>query len=253
MNHSYQDALAFYGIDGAHPGGFQLTKRLLHDEKITPYTKVLDAGCGTGQTSAYLAKTFSCQVYALDKHPSMLKKAKTKFKQEHLPIHLIQGSLEKLPFSDHFFDLVVAESSTAFTNISKALSEYERVLKPNGILLTIDMTAEPQLELEVKTELIQFYEIKDLLTEKEWLQAFKRSGFKQIQILKSNTVLNELMNIELDVNEGYTPPSFSTDPSLEHIILTHQNLTLSYGDRLGYRVFRAGKIDLPYQPHKTNS
>lgn len=253
MNDSYQDALAFYGIDGAHPGGFQLTKQLLHDEKITPYTKVLDAGCGTGQTSAYLAKTFSCQVYALDQHPNMLKKAKTKFKKEHLPIHLIQGSLEKLPFSDQFFDLIVAESSTAFTNIPKSLSEYARVLKPNGVLLTIDMTAEPQLELEAKTELIQFYEIQDLLTEKEWLQALKRSGFKQIQILKANTVLNELMNMELDVNDDYTPTSFSADSSLEHIILTHQNLTLSYGDRLGYRVFRAGKIDLPYQPHKTNS
>lgn len=252
MNRSYQDALAFYGIEGAHPGGFQLTKQLLHDEKITPYTKILDAGCGTGQTSAYLAKTFSCQVYALDQHPDMIKKAKTKFKHEHLPIHLIQGSLENLPFSDHFFDVIVAESSTAFTNIPKSLGQYFRVLKPSGVLLTIDMTAEPQLDLDAKTELIKFYRIKDLLTEKEWLQALKRSGFKNIQILKANTVLDELMNMDLEVNQVNAQPSFSTDSSLDQIMLTHQNLTLSYGDRLGYRVFRAGIMDLPYQQHKTN-
>ncbi|WP_248892104.1 hypothetical protein [Bacillus methanolicus] len=29
MSVSYQDALAYYGIDGAHPGGIALTKKFL--------------------------------------------------------------------------------------------------------------------------------------------------------------------------------------------------------------------------------
>lgn len=54
MKPSYQDALAYYGVNGAHPGGLSLTKYLLQQERITSTTQLLDAGCGTGQTSAFI-------------------------------------------------------------------------------------------------------------------------------------------------------------------------------------------------------
>ncbi|MBL5792479.1 class I SAM-dependent methyltransferase [Bacillus sporothermodurans] len=76
MAYSYQDTLAYYGVGGAHPGGLSLTKQIFHNENITHTTKILDAGCGTGQTSAYLAEMYKCDVTALDIHPVMIEKAK---------------------------------------------------------------------------------------------------------------------------------------------------------------------------------
>lgn len=57
MKPTYQDALAYFGVSGAHPGGLTLTKFLLEQEKITSHTTLLDGGCGTGQTSAYIKRT----------------------------------------------------------------------------------------------------------------------------------------------------------------------------------------------------
>ena len=36
MSNDYLDLLAYFGIGGAHPGGFALTKSILEDENIQP-------------------------------------------------------------------------------------------------------------------------------------------------------------------------------------------------------------------------
>lgn len=244
MSVSYQDALAYYGIDGAHPGGFALTKKMLKNERIHRHTKILDAGCGTGQTSSYLAKTFSCNVYSIDNHPEMIKKATQRITEENLPVKIFKGNIEKLPFSNVSFDYILAESSTAFTNISKTLKEYFRVLKPSGSLLNIDMTAEQRLNRNEKAEIMKFYEMKDILTEEEWIKAMKRAGFKTVEVLKANSVLEELDEYTLEENElSEHIHSTQLDPKIDDVIQRHQKLLISYGEKLGYRVFKAKKID----------
>ncbi|MFD0049876.1 class I SAM-dependent methyltransferase [Actinomycetes bacterium NPDC127524] len=239
MNLTYQDVLAFYGIEGAHPGGFGLTKKLLAKEKISEKTTVLDAGCGMGQTSSYLFRTFSCQVTAIDKHPEMIKKALQRFKQEKIQVQILQSSMEATPFKDGSFDFIIAESSIAFTNINHTLRELYRVLKSGGVLLHIDMTAEPLLKKEEKTELKKFYQMKEILTEKEWLKAHNLAGFKGVQILKSNTILKELE--EMPISDFASMPQVPANQAFDEIMHKHQLLTLSYGDKLGYRAFRAVK------------
>jgi SAM-dependent methyltransferase len=242
---SYQDALAYYRIDGAHPGGIALTKKILGNEKINRHTKVLDAGCGTGQTSSYLAKTFSCNVYAIDKHPEMIKTAAARFKEENLPITILKGSTARLPFPTDTFDLIIAESATAFTPISKSLKEYWRVLKPSGVLLNIDITAEQRLKKDEKAEIMEFYKMKDILTEEEWMKAIKKAGFTSVEVLKSNSVMQELEEYVVEENELSTEPITSADydENMDDILQTHHKLAISYGEKLGYRVFRAKKLD----------
>ncbi|MCK1983136.1 MULTISPECIES: class I SAM-dependent methyltransferase [Peribacillus] len=236
MNHSYQDALAILGIEGAHPGGFELTKQLLENEKIDHTSIILDAGCGTGQTSSYLAKTFLCQVSALDHHPEMLKHAKRRFQKANLSIDLYKSSIEELPFDNNSFDFIIAESATAFTDIKKSLREFYRVLKLEGTLLSIDMTAETSLDPASKKEIMDFYHLRELLTQSEWLKAFKQNGFTDLKILRSSTVLEELMNSSASNNLVQ-----HVNESLERVMAEHYRLILSYGNSLGYRVYRASK------------
>ncbi|AOH54957.1 hypothetical protein ABE28_011400 [Peribacillus muralis] len=236
MNHSYQDALAFIGMEGAHPGGFDLTKQLLSQEKIDRSSLILDAGCGTGQTSYYLAKTFHCQVSALDIHPEMIKQAKMRFQKSNVKVNLFTNSVEAMPFDNDHFDFIIAESTTAFTDIQKSLREYHRVLKPGGTLLTIDMTAEASLDVQQKKELITFYHLTDILTEAEWLSSLKQHAFSNLKILKSNTVLEELMQSPLSDSRLVPLPQ-----SVDRIMQEHYRLILTYGNHLGYRVYRANK------------
>lgn len=236
MNHSYQDALAYYQLEGAHPGGFKLTKDLLKKENIDEQDTILEAGCGLGQTSQYIAETYGCQVHALDLHQEMVKQARKRFQQLALPVTVYMNSMEDMPFSDHYFDFIIAESSTSFTSIAKTIREYYRVLKPGGTLISIDMTAEVTLPEEQRKEIMEFYNLKSILTQPEWISAFNKGGFSQVTILKANTVLAELMNSSasdskiLPLHEDYN-----------QILQEHYRLSLTYGNSLGYRVFRVKK------------
>ncbi|MBO0998643.1 class I SAM-dependent methyltransferase [Bacillus sp. SD075] len=236
MNNSYQDALAKIGIEGAHPGGFELTKQLFKDEKIDHSSIILDAGCGTGQTSAFLAETFLCQVSAVDHHPEMVKHAKKRFQQANLSIDLYKASIEELPFDNNSFDFIIAESTLAFTDIQKSLREFYRVLKLGGTLLSIDMTAEIFLDPASKKEIMKFYNLRDVWMQSEWLKAFRQNGFTDLEILRSITVLEGLSD-----SSASNSPLLPLNESLERVMDEHYRLILSYGNSLGYRVYRASK------------
>ncbi|MGN1402005.1 MAG: class I SAM-dependent methyltransferase [Bacillus sp. (in: firmicutes)] len=235
MKYSYLDVLAQYGVEAAHPGGPQLTKDLLSRENITPRTVVLDAGCGTGKTSEYLARTFRCKVYAIDIHPEMVNKTVQRLQYAKLPAMVYQGSMEKLPFQSHFFDLIFAESTTGFTRLSKTLREYHRVLKPGGIVLSNDMTAESPLTPAEKKEIQSFYGIKHIPTENEWLKAFKRYGFLRTAILHGTSIANVMAQ---EPPQAYTE---GADSIFTKTMSEHARLMQRYAHLLGYRVFRAVK------------
>ena len=239
MHHSYLDALAFYGIEGAHPGGFDLTRNILMNERIDSLTKILDAGCGIGQTSQFLAETFNCRVYAVDNHPQMVKRAAQRFHQAQLPIQVFMGSLEEMPFPTEHFDYIIAESTTGFTDIKKSIAEYYRVLKLGGTLISIDMTAEITLRANLKVELMNFYKLKNIPTEAEWVRAFREEGFKHTKILHSSTVLEELKKYSATNQRSSNSTVF--EGTLNDIIKKHYRLMLTHGNSLGYRVFRASK------------
>ena len=96
---TYFDFLAKFGVGGAHPGGIPLTKNILSGENITNKTRILDAGCGTGQTAAYLYQHYKAKVFGLEINPIMIEKAKKRFQIFKFPIQLIQGSVENTSLS----------------------------------------------------------------------------------------------------------------------------------------------------------
>src|SRR5690625_2868709 len=93
--YNYHDFLALMGVGGAHPGGLSFTKYLLKNVQIDQNSRVLDAGCGTGQTTAYIAGTYGCHVTAIDRHPVMIEKAKQRFASKDIKVDIMQGDIER--------------------------------------------------------------------------------------------------------------------------------------------------------------
>lgn len=240
MKPTYHDALAAYGIGSAHPGGMQLTKHMLLHAGLSCGMRVLDAGCGTGNTSAYLASQYGCIVTAADSHPIMIEKAKKRFHDGQLDISAVQCSLESMPFPDESFDVIVSESVLAFTDQALSLPECHRVLKAGGKLLALEVTAETALHKREKQMIKTVYGMKDVNQEQQWLDLLYASGFSNAEVLYSNTVAGELGSYSFHTSD---PPEFdmphSIAPELEEIMNKHHQVTAMLAEQMGFRLIMA--------------
>jgi Methylase involved in ubiquinone/menaquinone biosynthesis len=234
MNYTYLDCLASFGVGGAHPGGLQLTKSILAREYIDQEKSILDVGCGTGQTSAYIAEKYRCSVTSLDSNNIMLEKAKQRFSSLNQPINVLYGSIENLPFDGGLFDFILSESVTSFTDVSLTIQEFKRVLKPNGVLLAIEMVLEDSLSEEELKTIVDFYGVSQILTESEWYDLFQKAGFKQIGIEKFK---QQFAENDLDTAADFLL-SENIDDKLLEIFEKHEHLITTYKDKLGFYIFR---------------
>ena len=231
MVNNYLDLIAYFGIGGAHPGGFSLTQSILEDEKIHPYESVLDIGCGTGQTAAFLAQKFECQVTAVDNHPIMLTKAKERFETNDYPVLVIEGDAQNLNLLDNSYDLIIAESVITFTDISRTLNELSRVLKSGGRMILIEMVAEQSLSEELQQKARSLYGINEILNEQEWKLKLQQAGFTQIELIDTPS---ELMQTEInDIN-----PSENINMEFFDLWDEHNHFITQNHDFIGFRAFR---------------
>jgi len=93
---------------------------------LPPTARVLDVGCGSGQSliAAYADRTS----FGVDIDLHALRLGKTLSERTCL----VNSSAEALPFRNNQFDLVFARVSLPYTDIAASLREIRRVLKPNG-------------------------------------------------------------------------------------------------------------------------
>jgi ubiquinone/menaquinone biosynthesis C-methylase UbiE len=103
-----------------------------------PPGRVLDAACGTGRHTAYLADR-GHHVIGVDVTPAMLDRARTKLATSS-EVDLILGDLRRLPLPDNAVDVTVcALALTHLTDPSPAILELGRVTRPGGRILLSDV------------------------------------------------------------------------------------------------------------------
>jgi ubiquinone/menaquinone biosynthesis C-methylase UbiE len=93
----------------------------------------LELGVGTGLNFPFYVK--ARYVVGIDPDPHMLRRARPRAGRARLPIRLVRGGGEALPFRDASFDTVI--STLVFATIPDphaAAREVRRVLKPDGQL-----------------------------------------------------------------------------------------------------------------------
>lgn len=218
----------------------RLTKEIFLNENIQSSATVLDAGCGIGDTSILLAEMFHCHIEAIDQHPEMVRVTAAKAKNSAHAITVAQGNIENLPYKNETFEVIISESVTAFTNTSKTLAEFSRTLKENGVLYLIEMTVEQPFSKDEEEEFLDFYGMEEMLTEEGWKERLKKAGFQTVQVVKANTVSNEMsMQSAPEGQEQPVPFVMIDNDDLRGVLEDHYVLTYQYAEKLGYRVFRA--------------
>jgi ubiquinone/menaquinone biosynthesis C-methylase UbiE len=123
---TYDQPLRLFPIE--HP-----TMRLLLDP-LSP-SLVLDAACGTGRYSAYLAEC-GHRVIGVDRSPAMLAKARAKLPESDFR----EGDLEALPVESGSVDAAVcALALVHLPEVDRAIAELARVVRPGGRVIISDV------------------------------------------------------------------------------------------------------------------
>jgi len=111
-------------------------------DALLPVTSLLDAGCGDGRYLAGLAKLGAVprRVVGVDIAESILATAALATEQAGIEVQLERANLERLPFADADFELVLClQAIEHLLDPVLGLRELARVLAPGGrIVLTTD-------------------------------------------------------------------------------------------------------------------
>ncbi|WP_240186149.1 class I SAM-dependent methyltransferase [Lysinibacillus fusiformis] len=228
---NYLQFLAKFGVGGAHPGGINLSKEIMKTESILPTSQILDVGCGTGQTAAFLASHYATNVTSIDINPIMIEKARHRMKKARLSVNIIQGSIEETSLPNETFDFILAESVLAFVNKQRALQEIFRLLKKGGRLIAIEFTIPRLLSSKLAEDIQQFYGFDALLTKKDWVALFQESGFQDIRIQKNKDISSK--------------PEFHISKDIESswydVMDQHIRMNEKYDTILDYRIYTCTK------------
>ncbi|MBU4261612.1 MAG: methyltransferase domain-containing protein [Proteobacteria bacterium] len=130
--------------DTLRPGGLTLTRRAMRFCGLPARSKILDVGCGYGQTMALLAAQFDMAPTGLDPAESMLRQA-----ADLCPdFPLLQATAAAIPVQNDFFAALISECVLSLTdNMQASLKEMWRVLAPGGKLVLTDIYARQENSL----------------------------------------------------------------------------------------------------------
>ena len=140
------------GLNG-HPGGAEHTRKLVDAAALPPETRILDLGAGDG-SSVKLLRSLGYQAEGLDLAPRFPDRQPTEDsppfspEREALSPFVRQGNFLATEYPDESWDAVISECSFYISgNISGALAEASRLLKPGGLLLWSDVFFEDPFPL----------------------------------------------------------------------------------------------------------
>ena len=109
-----------------------------------PLRSALDLGCGTGELARLVARHYAgAHVVAADFTSAMLEKARAASRNRTVGERMAfaRANAQHLPFADGSFDLVTnAFLARNLSDLPLAFSEMRRVLRPAGVLLTLEIT-----------------------------------------------------------------------------------------------------------------
>jgi tocopherol O-methyltransferase len=172
----------------SHREAHQVHNRLLAERAgVSAQDRVLDAGCGMGGSSLFLAETYSAQVEGISLSAVQLREAQQAAKQRQLE-HLVTFSQQDYTgtnFASNSFDVVWAfESVCHAVNKRDFLAEAFRVLRPGGRLIMADYfrgsrawsnDEEKYFHLAVDGSAVH-----DLDTPDEFFNSMREVGFQEI-------------------------------------------------------------------------
>ena len=187
-------------------------------EWVSPLIKnfhVLDAGCGTGYGTHYLANTGAASIIGIDKSFEAINFAKKYRKRKNLEYKVMDVC--KTEFRENTFDAIISFEvleHLSSINQEKFISETRKILKPKGVLYI----SCPNASL---SEGINPYHLKEL-TKTEFEQLLQKY-YKNVKILGQDISIKGRMQKREFVKY------FNSKVSLSNFIIVEEDCESSFG------------------------
>jgi ubiquinone/menaquinone biosynthesis C-methylase UbiE len=130
-----------------HGRGENIRKELIARIVVREGLRVLDVGTGFGSNAGFLSDILrdKGKIWTLDPSAEAIMNAEKTLREKRLGrnVTFVEGTTEKLPFEDGFFDLVVSVVVLHhLQGLEKGIKEMLRVLKKGGRLILVDWNPE---------------------------------------------------------------------------------------------------------------
>lgn len=126
------------------PGGVAETRRAVELARLDPAAplEIADIGCGTGAASLLLARMLNARVTAVDIMPEFIEMLRAETDSAGLSgaIEPLVEPMEALPFARETFDVIWSEGAVYNMGFRKGVTDWQRFLKPGGILAVSEIT-----------------------------------------------------------------------------------------------------------------
>ena len=151
----YGSAAARYLLgERLHPGGAELTSRLIGALEAHGGETLADIACGPGASALQLARETGCEVIGIDLSPQNVVDASRWAAEAGLAdrVSFTCGDAESLPLPDASIGGVLCECALCtFPEKTAAAAELARVLRPGARLALSDVTVAGELPPQLRT------------------------------------------------------------------------------------------------------
>ena len=154
--------------------------------QVSATDRVLDAGCGVGGTSFFLARNLGCQVHGISISQKQIDRAQRLRKSLGLEAltEFSRADFTRTPFPDASFDVVIGLESVVHAPCKKDfLREAYRVLKPGGRLIVADYFCRPPVNEPERITLQkwgQSWTIRDFIDRQAFCDQAEQVGFGRV-------------------------------------------------------------------------
>lgn len=188
-------------LDAAEPswGAWSIPERELGALGEVRGLDTLEVGCGAAQWSVHLARA-GARATGLDISPVQLGRGRELVARARVPVRLVEGDVEDLPFPDASFDLVFGDhGALTFADPNRSLVEIARVLRPGGHLAfcitspLLDACWDERRGKVTDRLVADYFAMRVFDSEEEtsfqlpygaWIRLFVASGFAVVDLLE---------------------------------------------------------------------